>query len=137
MPASVASPYQALYRFNCSPLLHLPGSLACIIHRRASLFLIKKKSNLYIGGAKYFIAPSTAHCDWVVYASTQETNQWATGCSLSLCDGKKNKKHSVGPFSASAHRENAQYARLPTQPCWNLNIMIEMFLSEHYNYNIK
>ncbi len=23
---------------------------------------------LYLGGAKYFIAPSIAHCDWVVYA---------------------------------------------------------------------
>ncbi len=30
--------------------------------------------------------------------------------------GKKKKK-SVGPFSASAHRENARYARLPVQPC--------------------
>ncbi len=66
MPASVPSPYQALYRFNCSPLLLLSGSLSRITHRRASLFLIKK-SNLYIGGAKYFIAQSTAHCDWVVY----------------------------------------------------------------------
>ncbi len=40
MAASVASPYQALYRFNCSPLHLLPGSLARIT-RRASLFLIK------------------------------------------------------------------------------------------------
>ncbi len=49
----------------------------------------------------------------------QETNQWATDCSLSLRDGpwQKNKKNSVGPFSASAHRENARYARLPVQPC--------------------
>ncbi len=67
MPASVPSPYQARYRLNYSPLLLLPGSLARIIHRRASLFLIKK-SDLYIGGAKYFITPSIAHCDWVVYA---------------------------------------------------------------------
>ncbi len=40
MAASIASPYQALYRFNCSPLHLLPGSLARIT-RRASLFLIK------------------------------------------------------------------------------------------------
>ncbi len=50
--------------------------------------------------------------------SMQETNQWATDCSLSLHDGswQKKKKKSVGPFSASAHRENARYARLPVQP---------------------
>ncbi len=80
MPASVASPYQALYRFNCSPLLLLPGSLARITHRRASLFLIKLlwnvgkvdkeevgvKRSLCIGGAKYLIDPSIALCDWVV-----------------------------------------------------------------------
>ncbi len=48
----------------------------------------------------------------------QETNQWATDCSLSLCDGPwQKKKNSVGPFSALAHRENARYARLPVQPC--------------------
>ncbi len=57
-----------LYRFNFSPLLLLPGSLARIIHRRASRFVINKKSDLYIGGAKYFIAPSIALCDCVVYA---------------------------------------------------------------------
>ncbi len=33
---------------------------------------------------------------------------------------KQTKKHSVGggPLSASAHRENARYARLPVQPWW-------------------
>ncbi len=41
MPASVPSPYQALHRFNYSPLLLLSGSLARVTHRRASLFLIK------------------------------------------------------------------------------------------------
>ncbi len=54
--------------------------------------------------------------------SIQETNQRATGCSLSLRDGpwqKKTKKHSVGPLSASAHWENARYARLPIQPWFN------------------
>ncbi len=51
--------------------------------------------------------------------SIQETNQWATGCSLSLRDGpwQKNNKKSGGPFSVSAHWENARYARLPIQPC--------------------
>ncbi len=48
--------------------------------------------------------------------SIQETNQWATGYSLSLRDGPWKKKTSVGPLSASAHGENA---RLPIQPCWN------------------
>ncbi len=79
MPASVPSPYQVLYRFNYSPLLLLPGSLARIIYRRASQFLIKLLWNMgkadekevavkrSLGGAKYFIAPSIAHCDWVVY----------------------------------------------------------------------
>ncbi len=39
-------------------------------------------------GTKYFIAPSIAI--WWFTLSIQETNQWATGCSLSLHDGKKN-----------------------------------------------
>ncbi len=56
-------------------------SLARIAHCRAILFfdkaavktwdkLTRKKlgcSDLYIGGAKYLIAPSIAHRDWVVY----------------------------------------------------------------------
>uniref|UniRef100_A0A672T996 Phospholipid-transporting ATPase n=1 Tax=Sinocyclocheilus grahami TaxID=75366 RepID=A0A672T996_SINGR len=33
--------------------------------------------DLYIGGAKYFIAPSIEHCDWMFTLSVQETNQWA------------------------------------------------------------
>ncbi len=70
--------------------------------------LDKKKSDL--GGAKYFIAPSIAHCDWVVYASIQETNQWATGCSLSLRDGKKKKKN----LSASSVRRPT--GKMPVMP---------------------
>ncbi len=127
MPASVASPYQALYRFNYSPLLLLPGSLARITHRRASLFLIKLlwnvgkadkeevgvKRSLCIGGAKYFIDPSIALCDWVVCAVN--TGDKPMGHWLLAVPAWCQKKHSVGPLSASAHRENALYARLPVQ----------------------
>ncbi len=78
---------------------------------------------VYLGGAKYFIALSIAHCDWVVYAVNAGDKPMG---SLSLRDGpwqKKKKKQkilSVGPFSASADRENARYARLPVQPCLQL-----------------
>jgi len=141
MPASIPSPYQALYWFNCSPLLLLPGSLARIAHHRENLFLIKmlwkrgksrRGRSLWsdlciglwqmtshiinardwqrpIGAAKYLIVPSIAHCGWFTL-SIPETNQWATGCSLSLRDGKTKKntqKTSVGPSNA----------RLPIQPC--------------------
>ncbi len=80
MTASVPCPYHALYRFNSSPLLLLSGSLARITHCRTNLFLIKLLWNVgkaneeevgvkrSLGRAKYFIAPSIAHCDWVVYA---------------------------------------------------------------------
>ncbi len=78
MPASVASPYQALYRFTTALLSSsCLASLARITHRRASLFLIKLlwnggkvdkeevgvKRSLCIGGEKYFIDPSIALCD--------------------------------------------------------------------------
>ncbi len=33
---------------------------------------------------------------------------------------QKKQLHSVSPLSASAHRENARYARLPIQPCLHL-----------------
>ncbi len=40
---------------------------------------------VYLGGAKYFIALSIAHCDWVVYAVN--AGDKPMGCSLSLRDG--------------------------------------------------
>ncbi len=49
---------------------------------------------VYLGGAKYFIALSIAHCDWFTL-SMQETNQWATDCSLSLRDGPWQKKKKI------------------------------------------
>ncbi len=74
---------------------------------------------VYLGGAKYFIALSIAHCDWVVYAvnaGDKPMGHWLLVVPAWWSLAKKNKK-SVGPFSASAHRENARYARLPVQPC--------------------
>ncbi len=73
---------------------------------------------VYLGGAKYFMALSIAHCDWVVYAvnaGDKPMGHWllVVPAWWSLA---KNKNKSVGPFSASAHRENARYARLPVQP---------------------
>ncbi len=79
----------------------------------------KEEVGVYIDGAKYLIALSIAHCDWVVYAVNTGYKSMGTGCSLSLHDGKK-QLHSVSPLSASAHRENARYARLPIQPCLHL-----------------
>ncbi len=80
---------------------------------------------VYLGGAKYFIALSIAHCDWVVYAvnaGDKPMGHWllVVPAWWSLAK-KKNiyiyiKQKSVGPFSASAHREIARYARLPVQP---------------------
>ncbi len=73
---------------------------------------------VYLGGAKYFIALSIAHCDWVVYAvnaGDKPMGHWLLVVPAWWSLAKK-IKNSVGPFSASAHRENARYARLPVQP---------------------
>ncbi len=75
---------------------------------------------VYLGGAKYFIALSVAHCDWVVYAvnaGDKPMGHWLLVVPAWWSLAKKKKKDSVGPFSASAHRENTRYARLPVQPC--------------------
>ncbi len=77
MPASVPSPYQALYRFN--PLLSSfcltlwPASLtaeqACFDKAAVKTWEKPTRKKLgYKGGAKYFIPPSIALCDCVVYA---------------------------------------------------------------------
>ncbi len=126
MPASVPSPYQALYRFNYSPLpscLALwPASLtteqACFykaavkrgesryrrswgLFRRSNILHRSVYSALWLGGLR-------CQC-------RRQTNGPLTArCPCMMVLGKK--KHSVGPFSASAHRENARYARLPVQP---------------------
>ncbi len=75
---------------------------------------------VYLGGAKYFIALSIAHCDWVVYAvnaGDKPMGHWLLVVPAWWSLAKKiNNNNSVGPFSASAHRENARYARLPVQP---------------------
>ncbi len=106
MPASVASPYQALYRFKCSPLLLLPGSLARIIHHRASLFLIKLlwnvgkadeeevevKRSLY--RRSKILNRSVYSTLWLSGLRCQYRRQ-TTGCSLSLRDGKKKKTFCV------------------------------------------
>ncbi len=73
---------------------------------------------VYLGGAKYFIALSIAHCDWVVYAvnaGDKPMGHWLLVVPAWWSLAKK-IKNSVGPFSASAPRENARYARLPVQP---------------------
>ncbi len=120
-PASVASPYQALYLFNYSPLLLL-GSLARIIsHRRANLFLMKLRrkrgksrrgrscGEAFFRRSKILIAPSIAHCDWVVYAvntGDKLMGHWLLAVPAWWQKNYKNK-HSFGPLSASAHRKNA------------------------------
>ncbi len=133
MPASVPSPDQALYRFNCSPLLLLPGSLARITHRRASLFLIKllwKRGKSRRGrswGEAIFMSKilhrSVYSALWLGglrFQYRRQTNgPLDARCPCVMVLGKKKIiiKNSVGPFSASAHRENARYARLPIQTC--------------------
>ncbi len=119
-------PYQALYQFNSSPLpscLALwPASLtaeqACFykaavkrgesrygrswgLFRRSKMLHRSVYSTLWLGGLccqcrRQTNGPLTARCPCVMVLG---------------------KKKSVGPFSASAHRENARYARLPVQPC--------------------
>ncbi len=42
-------------------------------------------------------------------------------CPCVMVLGKKKNQKEIGPFSASAHRENARYARLPVQPCTWVN----------------
>ncbi len=79
-------------------------------------------SDLCVGGAKYIIAPSIAHCDWVVYAvntGDKPMGHWLLAVPEWWQKINKNNNNSVGPLSASAHRENARYARLPIQPCWH------------------
>ncbi len=96
-----ASPYQALY--DSTPLLLLPGSLARIPHRRASLFLIKllwKRRKSRRGrswGEAIFRRSKILHCSvysalWLggLRCQYRETNQ--TGCSLF---GKKKKKKNI------------------------------------------
>ncbi len=72
-------PYQALYRFNYSPLPSPPAWLFGPHHSPQSkpvfiklLWNVGKADTeevgVYLGGAKYLIALSIAHCDWVVYA---------------------------------------------------------------------
>ncbi len=130
MPASVASPYQALYWFNSSPLLLL-GSLSRITHRRASLFLIKllwKRGKSRRGRScveAFFRRSKILHRS--VYSTLalwlgglrcqygRQSNHWLIAVPEWWSLAKK-QIHSVGPLSASAHRENARYARLPIQP---------------------
>ncbi len=66
-----------------------------------------------LGGAKYLIVLSIAHCDWVVYAVSQYRRQTngplAARCPCMMVLGKKNKKKLLCPLSASAHWENARF----------------------------
>ncbi len=128
MPASVASPLLSTLPIQ---LLSSPPP-ACLFGPHHSpqskpvfiklLWNVGKADTeevgVYLGGAKYFIAPSIAHCDWVVYAVN--AGDKPMGHWLLVVPAKKKK--SVGPFSASAHRENARYARLPVQPWGELSI---------------
>ncbi len=64
---------------------------------------MRSSSAVLIAVLKYFIAPSIANCDWVVYAVHTGDKPMRDGPSLH--DGpwqKKKKKHIL-----SAHRENA------------------------------
>ncbi len=124
MPASV--PDQALYQFNSSP----PPAW----HRRASMFLIKllwKRGKSRRGrscGEAFFRRSKILHRSaysalWLGGLPCQyrrQTGHWLLAVPAWWSFAKKQtKKHSVGPLSASAHRENARYARLPVQP-WSI-----------------
>ncbi len=58
---------------------------------------------VYLGGAKYFMALSIAHCDWVVYAvnaGDKPMGHWLLVVPAWWSLAKKKKNNSVGPFSA-------------------------------------
>ncbi len=133
MPASVASPLSStlLIQLLSSPLpscLALwPASLtaeqACFykaavkrgesrygrswgLFRRSKILHRSVYSALWLGGLRCQCrrqtnGPLTARCPCVMVLGKKQ---------------KKQKKNSVGPFSASAHRENDRYAWLPVQP---------------------
>ncbi len=78
MPASVASLYQAPIQLLSSPppawlfILHHSPQSKPVLEKAAVKHGKSRRGGswgeaIFIGGAKYFIAPSIAHCDWVVY----------------------------------------------------------------------
>ncbi len=77
---------------------------SCGLFRRSKILHRSVCSALWLGGLR-------CQC-------RRQTNGPLTArCPCVMVLGKKKKKDSVGPFSASAHRENTRYARLPVQPC--------------------
>ncbi len=112
MPASVPSPYQALYRFNYSPLLLLHGSLARLTHCRARLLNCCEnmgKADEEEVGVKQSLCRRSKILIHSVYTaivigwfmlSIQPMGHWL------LAVPAWQKKHSVGSLSASAHGEN-------------------------------
>ncbi len=125
MPASVPSPYQALYRFNYSPLLLLSGSLARVTHRRASLLWLKllwKRAEEVGVKRSLYRRSKILHCSvysalWlVVYAVNAGDKQWALAarCPCVMVLGKKQKTILSAP---SVRRPTGGNARLPIQPC--------------------
>ncbi len=56
---------------------------------------------VYLGGAKYFIAPSIAHCDWVVYAvnaGDKPMGHWLLVVPAWWSLAKKKKKNFCRPL---------------------------------------
>ncbi len=143
MARSVASPCQALYRFNCSPLLLLPDSSARIAHRRASLFLIKllrhcgesRRGRSWDAAIfrriKIFITLSIAHCDWVIYAVNTGDKPMS---HLLFAVPRDSKKIKLSVLNASAHRNKCRYARLPIQPCIYIYIYIYTLTGHFIRY---
>ncbi len=126
MRASVPSPLSSTYRFNYSPLPSPPAWLFGPHHSPQSkpvfiklLWNVGKADTeevgVYLGGAKYFIAPSIALCDWVVYAVNAGDKPWATGCSLSLRDGPWQKKKKKKPI-LSAPSMRRPTGKMPGMP---------------------
>ncbi len=57
----------------------------------------KEEVGVYLGGAKYFIALSIAHCDWVVYAVNAGDKPMGHSLSLRSWSLAKKKKNLSAP----------------------------------------
>ncbi len=127
-------PYQALYRFNYSPLLSCLALWPASLTTEQACFYkaaVKRGESRYGRSWGLFRRSKILHrsvysalwLDGLRCQCRRQTNGPLTArCPCVMVLGKKKKKKNyVGPFSASAHRENARYARLPVQPCFPAN----------------
>ncbi len=107
MPASVASPLLStlpIQLLSSPPPAWLFGPHHSLQSKPVFIKLLwnvgkadTEEVGVYLGGAKYFIALSIAHCDWVVYAvnaGDKPMGHWllVVPAWWSLAKNKKNKK---------------------------------------------